>query len=178
MCRYVQNFLVSAHRSIMPDRLVVMSPALIRAVTANRGPKDRTSKDSTSKDSTSQDHGESLERLREICLSFPETTERLSHGAPSFFVRGTKTFVNAWLEGHHADNFPHLWCAALPGAQQELLEQDPDRFFRPPYVGHRGWIGVRLDAGLEWDDLDAICEDAYRAVAPLRLVEMLEDPQG
>jgi hypothetical protein len=116
-----------------------------------------------------------LEKLREICLSFPEVTERLSHGAPSFFVRDKKTFVNAWLDGHHADEFPHLWCAAPPGAQHDLVDQDPDRFFRPPYVGHRGWIGVRLDAGLDWDQIDAICEDAYRAVAPRRLVELLED---
>jgi hypothetical protein len=116
-----------------------------------------------------------LEKLREICLSFPEVTERLSHGAPSFFVRDKKTFVNAWLDGHHADQFPHLWCAAPPGAQHDLVDRDPDRFFRPPYVGHRGWIGVRLDAGLDWDQIDAICEDAYRAVAPRRLVELLED---
>jgi len=122
-----------------------------------------------------KDQNETLGRLREICLSFPETTERLSHGAPSFFVRDKATFVNAWLEGHHSDGFPHLWCAAPPGAQHDLVEQDPDRFFRPPYVGHRGWIGVRLDAGLDWDDLDAICEDAYRTVAPRRLVDLLED---
>ncbi len=124
---------------------------------------------------SSFDSEETLARLREICLSFPEATERLSHGAPSFFVRDKKTFVNAWLEGHHADNFPHLWCAAPPGAQEDLVEQDPELFFRPPYVGHRGWIGVRLDRGLDWDDVDAICEDAYRSVAPRRLVEILDD---
>ena len=118
---------------------------------------------------------ETLERLREICLSFPETTERLSHGTPTFFVRGKSTFVNAWMDGHHSDEFPHLWCAAPPGAQEHLVRGDPDRFFRPPYVGHRGWIGVRLDSGIDWDDLDAICEDAYRVVAPRRLVELLDE---
>jgi hypothetical protein len=116
-----------------------------------------------------------LEKIREICLSFPETTERLSHGTPSFFVRGKSTFLNAWLNGHHADEFPHLWCAAPPGAQEQLVEQRPERFFRPPYVGHRGWIGVRLDAGVDWDELDGICEDAYRTVAPRKLVELLDD---
>ena len=116
-----------------------------------------------------------LEHLREICLSFPETTERLSHGTPTFFVRGKSTFVNAWLDGHHADGFPHLWCAAPPGAQEDLIERSPRWFFRPPYVGHRGWVGVRLDTGIDWDDVDAICEDAYRAVAPKRLIELLDD---
>jgi hypothetical protein len=119
---------------------------------------------------------DTLARLREICLSFPEVTERLSHGAPSFFVRDKSTFVNAWLSGHHADTFAHLWCAAPPGAQEDLVGRRPECFFRPPYVGHRGWIGVRLDAGLDWDELDAICEDAYRSVAPARLVELLENP--
>ena len=78
-------------------------------------------------------------------------------------------------DGHHADDFPHLWCAAPPGAQQDLIERDPRSFFRPPYVGHRGWVGVRLDTGIDWDDVDAVCEDAYRAVAPKRLVELLDD---
>ena len=121
-------------------------------------------------------HKETLDRLRDICLSFPEATERLSHGAPTFFVRDKSTFVNAWLDGHHSDDFPHLWCAAPPGAQQGLVERDPDRFFRPPYVGHRGWVGVRLDAGLDWDEIDSICEDAYRTVAPRKLVDLLDEP--
>jgi hypothetical protein len=76
--------------------------------------------------------GDALEHLREICLSFPEATERLSHGTPTFFVRGKSTFVNAWLEGHHENHFPHLWCAAPPGAQDDLIGRDPKRFFRPP----------------------------------------------
>jgi hypothetical protein len=121
-----------------------------------------------------------LEHLREICLSFPETTERLSHGTPTFFVRGKSTFVYAWINGHHTDEFPHLWCAAPPGAQEDLVSRDPQRFFRPPYVGHRGWIGVKLPspsspAGSDWDDIDAICEDAFRAVAPKRLADLMDE---
>jgi hypothetical protein len=119
-----------------------------------------------------------LERLRAICLSFPETTERLSHGAPSFFVLNKSTFVNAWLEGHHDHTFPHLWCAAPPGAQQDLIASNGDRFFRPPYVGHRGWIGVRLDRGVDWSEIADLCEDAYRAVAPKKLVAMLDGEAG
>jgi hypothetical protein len=117
---------------------------------------------------------DSLDKVREICLSLPEVTERLSHGAPTFFVRDKSTFVNAWVEGHHSDTFPHLWCAAPPGAQEALVGAEPGRFFRPPYVGHRGWIGVRLDVDVDWDEIAAICEDAYRTVAPAKLVARLD----
>jgi hypothetical protein len=117
---------------------------------------------------------DSLDKVREICLSLPEVTERLSHGAPTFFVRDKSTFVNAWVEGHHSDAFPHLWCAAPPGAQEALVGAEPGRFFRPPYVGHRGWIGVRLDVDVDWDEIAAICEDAYRTVAPAKLVARLD----
>jgi hypothetical protein len=121
-----------------------------------------------------------LEQLREICLSLPEVTERLSHGAPTFFVRGKSTFVTAWLHGHHDHTFPHLWCAALPGVQESLVRRDSARFFRPPYVGHRGWVGIRLDvhdvhAGIDWDEIAELCDDAYRAVAPKRLLTVLDE---
>jgi hypothetical protein len=115
------------------------------------------------------------ERLRAICLALPEVTERPSHGAPTWFVRGKSAFVTLWQDGHHGDDFPHLWCAAPPGAQAELTASDPGRFFRPPYVGGRGWIGVRLDApGTGWQEIAEICQDAYRAVAPARLVAALD----
>jgi hypothetical protein len=90
-------------------------------------------------------------------------------------VRDKKTFVQLWDHGHHDDEFPHLWCAAPPGAQEELVETEPDRFFRPPYVGGRGWIGVRLDRGIDADELAAICEEAYRVIAPRRLVAVLDE---
>jgi hypothetical protein len=93
---------------------------------------------------------EPLERLRAICLALPEVTERLSHGAPTWFVRGKRTFVTLWAQGHHGDQFPHLWCAAPPGAQADVVESEPERFFRPPYVGGRGWLGVRLDVAVDW----------------------------
>jgi hypothetical protein len=115
-----------------------------------------------------------LDRLRAICLAFPEVTERLSHGAPTWFVRDKKGFVTFWEHGHHGDQFPHLWCAAPPGAQQELIAAQPDQFFRPPYVGHRGWVGVRLDRGPDWAEIAEICEDAYRMIAPATLVTELD----
>lgn len=102
-------------------------------------------------------------RVRAICLALPDVTERVSHGAPAFFVK--KQFVQLWPNGHHANQFPHLWCAAPAGAQAELIETEPQRFFRPPYVGGRGWLGVRLDRNVDWQEVASICEDAYRVIA-------------
>jgi hypothetical protein len=115
-----------------------------------------------------------LDRLRVICLALPEVTERLSHGAPTWFVRDKKVIVTYFPEGHHDNDFPHLWCAARPGEQQELIAVDPERFFRPPYVGGRGWIGLRLDVRPDWDEIAELCVEAYRAVAPARLVRLLD----
>jgi hypothetical protein len=113
-----------------------------------------------------------VERLRALCLALPETTERASHGEPSFFVRGKKQFV-ALDDHHHGAAHLAFWCPAPPGVQEELIAEDPARFFRPPYVGHRGWIGVRLEGdGLpepDWDELAEIVRDAYRLVAPKTL---------
>jgi hypothetical protein len=117
--------------------------------------------------------GEVESRVRAVCLSFPEAIEKLSHGAPAFFAG--KQFVMLWPDGHHDHDFPHLWCAAPPGAQEEMVSTEPERFFRPPYVGGRGWIGVRLDTDLPEDELAAICEEAYRTVAPRRLVARLDE---
>ena len=111
-----------------------------------------------------------LERLRAICLALPETSERLSHGAPSFFVGGKRCFLML-LDDHHDDGIFGIWCAAPPGNQELLIDADPSRFFRPPYVGHRGWLGVRLNEGVDWDELAGIVEDAFAVVAPKRLLE-------
>ena len=116
-----------------------------------------------------------LERLRAICARFPEVVERPSHSAPTFFVGGKKSFAMLWVDGHHGNQFPHLWCAAPPGAQAELIEEDPERFFRPPYVGGRGWLGVRLDRSVDWDEVANVCEEAYRTVAPKRLAAQLDN---
>ena len=106
-----------------------------------------------------------LERLRAICLALPETSERLSHGAPSFFVREKKCFLML-LDDHHGDGRFAIWCAAPAGNQELLVAANADRFFRPPYVGHRGWLGVSLNAGVDWDELEGIVGDAFASVAP------------
>jgi hypothetical protein len=79
-----------------------------------------------------------------------------------------------WPDGHHDHHFPHLWCAAPPGAQDELVATEPDHFFRPPYVGSRGWLGVRLDGEVNWVEMAAVCEEAYRTVAGKRLIALLD----
>jgi hypothetical protein len=110
-----------------------------------------------------------LEKLRRICLSLPETSERPSHGAATFFVREKRAFLMV-LQNHHGDGRFAIWCAAPEGMQHTLVDADPERFFVPPYVGHRGWLGVRLDRGLDWDELTGLAEDAYAEVAPPKLV--------
>ncbi|MGW5742962.1 MmcQ/YjbR family DNA-binding protein [Amycolatopsis sp. NPDC003861] len=110
---------------------------------------------------------EQLDVLRGLCLALPETTERLSHGEPAWFVRGKKTFV--MFADHHHDDVLAFWCPAPPGVQEELVRTEPERFFRPPYVGHRGWLGVRLDVDVDWAEVDRIVREAYRLVAPKTL---------
>jgi hypothetical protein len=117
----------------------------------------------------------SLERLRSICLALPETTERLSHGEPAWFIREKKTFVTH-AKFHHDDRIA-FWCAAPEGAQHALVTAHPARFFVPPYVGHRGWLGVRLDVSVDWDEVADLVLAAYRAVAPKRLLAQLDAPE-
>jgi hypothetical protein len=113
-------------------------------------------------------------QVRATYMALPAVSERLSHGAPTWFVGGKRAFVTLWAQGHHENDFPHLWCAGLPGTQHELVLSEPGRFFRPPYVGGRGWIGVRLDGGVDWAEIAELCQDAYRVVAPARLSALLD----
>jgi hypothetical protein len=109
-----------------------------------------------------------LKRLRQICMALPEVTEPLSHGEPSWFVREKKLFVS--YANHHHDNRLAFWCAAPAGAQDLLVSSRPTQFFVPPYVGHRGWLGVRLDVPTDWDEIADLVTDAWKVVAPKRLV--------
>ncbi len=108
---------------------------------------------------------DALEQIRRSCLGLPEVTERLSHGSPAFFARNKRSFVMFW-DNHHGDGRLAVWCAAPHGAQAALLDEDPEVYFRPPYVGARGWIGVRLDRGVPWEEIDVLIEQAYQTVAP------------
>ncbi len=111
-----------------------------------------------------------LERLRERCLSLPEVEERSfgGHSAPAFRVRG-KLFVMTSEDGRT------MSLKAGPGVQQILVGDDPIRFFVPPYVGSKGWIGVSLQVDHDWDEIAALVEDSYRMIAPRRLVALLDE---
>ena len=113
--------------------------------------------------------GSPMARVRDLCLALPETEERLSHGELTWFAGGRKAFVMA-ADRHHDDRVG-FWAAAAEGVQGAVVESDPARYFRPPYVGHRGWVGVWLDVpDVQWGRVEEIVEEAWRCVAPKRLV--------
>ena len=116
-----------------------------------------------------------LATLRALCLALPEVTERVGHNEPAWFVRGKRSFVT--YADHHHDDRLAFWCAAPPGAQEVLIAADPKRFFRPPYVGVRGWLGVYLDVPQDWDEIAVLVRDAYLMVAPRKLAALVEQPQ-
>jgi len=107
--------------------------------------------------------------LRRICLALPEVVERQfgGHTAPAFRVRD-KLFCTLREDG------TALTCKAGPGEQALLVAADPGRFFVPPYVGHKGWVGVRLDRPVDWDEIAELAEESYRLIAPRALVARLD----
>jgi predicted DNA-binding protein (MmcQ/YjbR family) len=109
--------------------------------------------------------------VRDVCLWLPEAEEFLSHGSPNFRVRG-KTFAS-YVVNHHGDGRVALWLNVVPGAQETCVHADPKRFFVPPYVGPRGWLGVHLDQGLTWQRIAALVREAYEKVAPPVLTSAL-----
>ena len=92
--------------------------------------------------------------------------ERLSHGEPTWFFRGKRSF--AMFADHHHDDRLAFWCAAPPGIQESLISEDDTKYFRPPYVGPRGWVGVYLDVEVDWDAVAGIIEGAYHFIATKR----------
>ena len=92
----------------------------------------------------------------------PGTTEKVSHGERAWFVGG-RQFANS--ADHHHDDRVAVWCAAPPGMQESLVESAPERFFRPPYVGVRGWVGIYLDVEVDWDEVPAILSEAHGLIA-------------
>lgn len=108
-----------------------------------------------------------LERVRSVCLALPETSERLSHGEPTFFVH-KKVFV-MFADNHHGDGRIAVWLPVPPGLQTELIAGEPQTYFRPPYVGVRGWVGIEL-ANISDEDLRFHIEVAWELIAPKRLL--------
>lgn len=115
--------------------------------------------------------GEHLQRVREICHAFPETVEKLSHGEPTFFVR-KKVFV-MFANDHHNDGRIAVWLPAPAGMQPVLVESSPETFFKPPYVGVRGWIGIKL-SNISDEDLAFHIRNSWHLVSPKKLQALVE----
>ena len=109
-------------------------------------------------------------RIRAVCTALPEVVERESHGEATWFV-GKRVFVTS-ADRHHDDRRA-VWLAAADGVQETLVEADPEHFFRPPYVGVRGWIGVYLDVPVDWSELEGRIRDAYQLIAPRRFADLV-----
>ena len=115
----------------------------------------------------------SLDRLRMVCLAFPEAHEVEAWGEPTFRVRGKIFAMYASANNHHGAGRPGVWCKSIAVTQDALVRAEPDRFFVPPYVGPRGWTGVRLDGPVRWDVLEDLLTDAWRSTAPRRIAALL-----
>lgn len=113
-----------------------------------------------------------LEKLRELIAALPETSEKLSHGAPTWWG-GKKTFA-VYHVGHYDEGRRGVWIKAPDGAQAALIESDPERFYRPKYVGPSGWIGVRLERDVDWGQVRELLVLGYREVAPKRALAQLD----
>jgi len=109
---------------------------------------------------------QTLTRIRRICLALPEATEKIAWGSPTFRVRD-RIFV-MFVNDHHGDGRVAVWCNADRDAQVAIVEADPRRFFVPPYVGPRGWIGIRLDRRPNWAVVSALVEEGHRRVLSCR----------
>jgi hypothetical protein len=108
---------------------------------------------------------ELIERLREVCLAFPGIIEKEAWGECTFRVDGGKMFAMTDND-HHQSGHVAVWIMAPPTVQETLVHSMPQRFFKPPYVGPKGWVGVRLNQDTDWDELTAILRDGYLISAP------------
>lgn len=116
---------------------------------------------------------EQLQRVRRICSTLPEASEKLSHGEPTFFVR--KKVFAMFANNHHNDGRIAVWLPVPPGMQTMLIEATPAKFFKPPYVGGRGWVGIEL-AQMSDEELTYHLHNAYRQIAPQKLRLQLDAP--
>ncbi|MEO8604885.1 MAG: MmcQ/YjbR family DNA-binding protein [bacterium] len=120
-----------------------------------------------------------LERVRALVAALPETSEKLAWGGPTFRVGKAQNMFAMFLDDHHGDGRIAIWCKAPEGVQELLVEAEPERFFRPPYVGPNGWIGVRLDgAEVDWEEIADFLSDAWRMTAAKKLVAAHAAPQA
>lgn len=116
-----------------------------------------------------------LDRLRRLCLGLPEAHEVEAWGEPTFRVRNKIFAMHASADTHHGAGRTSAWIKAKPASQDLLVRAEPDRYFAPPYVGPKGWIGAHLDAGADWPAIEAMLRDAYQLTAPKALARRLEE---
>jgi hypothetical protein len=116
-----------------------------------------------------------LSRLRKLCLSFPQAHEVEAWGEPTFRVKNKIFAMYAKANNHHGGGRNAVWCKAKPVNQLLMIDAAPDRFFKPPYVGPSGWIGVWLDGDCDWPELKDLLRDGYRMTAPAKLLAKLEE---
>ena len=114
------------------------------------------------------------ERLRELCLALPEAHEVEAWGEPTFRVRNKIFAMYASAATHHGGGRTSVWCKAKPVTQDMMIRAEPNRYYSPPYVGPKGWVGVWLDRSPDWATLEGLVQDAYRMTAPKRLVALLD----
>lgn len=148
----LRDWIEESYRAVAPKTLVAELPAKGRT----ERPRRRAAAHRARRPAIGP-----LDHMRQLCLALPETTERLSHGEPTWFV-GKKTFV--MYADHHHDDRLAFWCAAPAGLQEARVAADPERFFVPPYMGQRGWLGVWLDVPVDWDDIGGLLSVAHRTV--------------
>lgn len=119
-------------------------------------------------------HHDPLPRLRARCLALPEAHEEVAWGEPTFRVRNKLFAMYASAGNHHGAGRAAVWLKATAANQALMVRAAPARFFVPPYVGVKGWVGVWLDAEVDWDELDDLLRDAYRQTAPKRVAALLD----
>jgi len=119
------------------------------------------------------DETQPLEQIRAISLTLPEAIEKGGVAEHTFRVRD-KIFA-IYQDNHHDDGRVALWCKAPPGLQDALVQTDPERFFAPPYVGRHGWIGLRLDGEVDWEEIADFVHDSYCMTAPKRLIATVHE---
>jgi predicted DNA-binding protein (MmcQ/YjbR family) len=115
-----------------------------------------------------------LVRLRKICLALPEAHEVEAWGEPTFRVKNKLFAMFAAPNNHHGGGRPGVWCKAGPGNQELMIQHAPTRFFRPPYVGTSGWVGIYLDGDVDWSEVADLLADSYRLIAPKKLLKELD----
>jgi predicted DNA-binding protein (MmcQ/YjbR family) len=104
-----------------------------------------------------------LKKIRAICLAFPDAWEKEAWGEPTFRV-GERMFA-VFSNDHHGDGRVAIVCKAPPGMQDDAVRGDPERYYVPPYVGGKGWLGMRLDRGLDWKIVASVLRQAYAETA-------------